>query len=476
VAFYVPPESSPRENQLPALPRLLDALCIALFLFAFVIHAGGGFRMRIGAVRVSFLSWPPALVAGVVLLVARHWRWPRPSVLDRAARMYRRLSSSTPWRDTWGIFIATRAGVLLAGLLSVYTIGFPDDPSRFRISENEALNLPARWDAGWYLSISTGGYRWDPEREAKRQNIAFFPGYPLAVYLLGRLFGGTIQSHVAAAVLLSHAAFLWALIYLYRLSREICGDTHRARDVILLIATYPFAVFYGAIYTESFFLLGSVGAIYEFNVRRWERATAWGLLVGLTRPNGFMLALTLAAIGLVQRIWTRTEIPTRTRIAALAAVASPLLGVALYSLYIWMLTGNPLQWSAQHAAWGRTFTGATPFVRSAQFAAEHGLERYARTAPFDLMNGIAAAFALVATIPVALRLGLPYAVFILANTLPPLLIGGFISIGRVTATMFPIFIWLATRQSSRTTMLIAVAFAMLQALAAALFYTWRPFV
>ena len=92
------------------------------------------------------------------------------------------------------------------------------------------------------------------------------------------------------------------------------------------------------------------------------------------------------------------------------------------------------------------------------------------------MNGIAAVLALAATIPVALRLGVPYAIFILSNLVPPLLVGGFISIGRVTATMFPIFIWLAARESSRTRTIVAIVFAMLQALGAALFYTWRPFV
>ena len=357
----------PRDGKvLSPLVRALDALSIALFLFAFVIHVGGGFRVRVGDLRVSFLSWVPPMAVGFALLIARHWWWARPSVLSRLVRVYRRVTSSVSWQETWGIFVATRVAVLVVGLLAIYTIGYPDEVPNFRVSKSEALNLPARWDAGWYLNIASGGYRWDPQRQERQQNIAFFPGYPLAIYLLGRFFGGSITAHVTAAVLLSHAAFLWALFYLFRLSRDLCGDGHRARDVILLIATYPFAVFYGAIYTESIFLLGAVGAIYEFNARRWGRAAAWGLIVGLTRPNGFMLALTLAAFGLAQRIWTRRDSSVRGRLAALAAVAAPVLGVALYSIYIWALTGNPLQWSAQHAAWGRTFTGAAPFVRSAE--------------------------------------------------------------------------------------------------------------
>ena len=464
------------EFPLPRWARVLDALSIALFLFAFVVHVGGGFRVRAGDLRVSFLSWMPLLAVGFALLVARHWWRPRPSLLERLARYCRRLTSSVGWLETWGIFIATRLSVLLVGLLAVYTIGVPDDTTRFRVSDNEAVNLPARWDAGWYLGIASHGYRWSTDRAARQQNIAFFPAYPLAIYVLGRVFGGSPVSFALAGSVLSHAAFLWALVYLYRLSRDRLGDAHRARDAVLLIATYPFAVFYGAIYTESIFLLCAVGAIYEFTTRRWWRAAAFGLLVGLTRPNGFMLALTLAAFGVSQGLWTRTDVPARARWSALATTCCPIVGVVAFSIYIWMLTGNPLQWSAQHAGWGRTFTGATPFMKSAEFAAEYGFEQYARNSPYELMNGIAAVFALALTIPVALRLGVPYAIFVLSNLVPPLLVGGFISIGRVTSTLFPLFMWLAFRESTRTTLVVAIVFAMLQALGAALFYTWRIFV
>jgi hypothetical protein len=470
-----PDVRSGHDDPVPQWVRVLDVLSIALLLFAFIIQLGGGFRLRVGPVRLSFLSWLPSFAVAAALLIARHWRQPRPTVLSRIGTAYRRLTSAVGWEETCDIFVATRVAVLVVGLLAVYTIGYPIELT-FRVSTNEAVNLPARWDAGWYLNVATGGYRWNPRDVGRHQNIAFFPGFPIAIYVVGRLLGGTIHAFVAAGVLISHVAFLWALIYLYRLARDLGGDAHRARNVILLIATYPFAVFYGAIYTESLFLLGAVGAIYEFRARRWARVAAWGVMIGLTRPNGFMLTLTLGALGLAQGLWTRSETPARHKIAALAATASPILGVALYSAYIGALTGNPLQWSAQHAAWGRTFTGATPFMRSAEFAARHGLEMYARSSPYELMNGVAAVFALAATIPVALRLGLPYAIFILSNIVPPLLVGGFISIGRVTATMFPIFVWLASRESPRTTVLVAVAFVMLQALGAALFYTWRPFV
>ena len=128
--------------------------------------------------RVSFLSWVPPMAVGFALLIARHSWWPRPSVLSRLVRVYRRITSSVSWQETWGIFVATRVAVLVVGLLAIYTIGYPDEVPNFRVSNSEAMNLPARWDAGWYLNIASGGYRWDPQHQERQQNIAFFPGYP----------------------------------------------------------------------------------------------------------------------------------------------------------------------------------------------------------------------------------------------------------------------------------------------------------
>jgi len=151
--------SSGSESSLPRWARVLDTLSIALLLLSFVIHIGGGFRLRAGPIRLSLLSWLPPMAMAVALLVARHWRLPHPTVLGRLARSYRRITSSSGWSDAWGIFVATRLAMFLVGLMAVYTIGIPDNELRFRVSENEALNLPVRWDAGWYLNITTGGYR-----------------------------------------------------------------------------------------------------------------------------------------------------------------------------------------------------------------------------------------------------------------------------------------------------------------------------
>jgi hypothetical protein len=58
--------------------------------------------------------------------------------------------------------------------------------------------------------------------------------------------------------------------------------------------------------------------------------------------------------------------------------------------------------------------------------------------------------------------------------IPPLYSMGAISLGRYTAPLFPIFLWLgATVPAERRPYWIAV-FAGFQALLSALFFTWRP--
>jgi hypothetical protein len=83
-------------------------------------------------------------------------------------------------------------------------------------------------------------------------------------------------------------------------------------------------------------------------------------------------------------------------------------------------------------------------------------------------------FALVMLWPVARRLGYAFALFILINVVPPMLAGGVLSMGRLTATLFPMFLALAVSVRPRAVTPLVTAFAIGQGLAAILFFTWRP--
>jgi hypothetical protein len=55
-----------------------------------------------------------------------------------------------------------------------------------------------------------------------------------------------------------------------------------------------------------------------------------------------------------------------------------------------------------------------------------------------------------------------------------MLAGGVLSMGRLTSTLFPVFLALAVTASPRTITALVIAFAAGQGLAAAIFFTWRP--
>lgn len=450
----------------------------------------GGFRVRIAGVRVALTS-PFRLLAWVAVLgVLRHLAAPQaPVYRDLPARL------AAAWRmpvlrTSVSVLAGTRLAVLFVGYLAVVTIGYPESGVAWRLFDNEFLNLQNRWDAGWYLSIAIEGYAYRPNSALEQQNFVFFPAFPIAMRVAGRLLGGASPFvYILGGTLVALGAFLGALVYLHRFARDMLDDDDRAGYAVWLIATFPFAVFFSAVYTESLYLLGAIGAFYHFRRREFWRAGAWGLLVGLTRPNGAFLSMPLAilAVAAWMPAWLAGgaaaakpfAAPPARRLRelapAVAAAAMPGVGLLLYSIFVWRLTGNPLEWAAGHQAWGRAYGGLSILVANRyEYLSQGGLYAYTAQRPLDLLNAIATMFVLAAAWPVARRLGLAYAALILVNMLPPLAAGGLMSAGRFSSVLFPAFVWLASVVPERQRPAWLAGFMAVQAFAAMLFYTWRP--
>jgi hypothetical protein len=453
--------------------RVLDSISVAGVLLALTILVTGGFREWMPWGRVSMTSWIRPLLIALTAVAVRHWLQARPTIVDRVTRAVRAGAAAPGVRAALPIFLSTRTFVFIAGLLAVALFGFREEAGPpWRIYQHEFLNLPARWDTGWYIGIAAEGYRWQPSRTSVQQNIAFFPAYPMLMRY-GALF--LARELMWTGVLISWASFFAALVYLYRFTSERFGD-ERGRATLALLATYPFALFFSTAYTEALFLLALVGACYHFERDQLWKAGAWGLLAGLTRPNGCLLSVVLACIAVrpwfaggaaVSAEWKRFA--TRIGVAAL-----PGIGMLMYSAYIYLLTGHPLQWAAQNAAWGRVYRGLDMLVADQAGVINQAVYTFAATPTIDALQLTAATFVLVAIWPVFRVLGFAYAVMIAVNVIPPLLMGGVLSMGRVTSVLFPAFIWLALMVPPRHLVGWSVAFAMVQAICAAAFFTWRP--
>ena len=442
-------------------------MSLLLAFVSAIVAVSGGFRAHVGGVRIAATSPLPLLAWCIAIAAARHLAVPQQPLYREFPHRIAAWSRVPAIRAAASAVLGTRPVMLFVGYLAVFMFGFANGRAPLRHFSNELLNLPVRWDAGWYLQIVTDGYSYAPGDPAVQQNIVFFPAYPVLMRVVGRLLGGEMTGYVAAGMIVSIASFFGALVYLYAFARDRYGDDV-ASGTIWLLAAYPFAIFFGALYTESLFLLGTVGALYHFSRQQFGRAACWGLLVGLTRLNGALLVLPLALLAIPSST-------PRMKLEALGAAAAPGIGLVIYTLFIWRLTGNPIAFATSQMAWGRTYGGlGTLVARQYSILANAGLSGYVGTPGYDVLNAIGAAFAIATVWPVTRRLGLPYGVFMVINILPALANGGLLSAGRFSSVLFPAFIWLATAVPSNHRASLIATFAALQAFGAALFYTWRP--
>lgn len=484
-------------NDTRPLPRwalIADVVALVLLATAIWIDLSGGFVTRVLGVRVAMRSVVRPLRTALIIIAVRHLFVRRPSLLNTVRlgvagllRTVRAASSALArWpaiADITPIFIATRFSVILVGWLALVTFGYAPGAPAFRVSRSELGNLPMRWDAAWYMSITLDGYQW-VENPRGALNVAFFPAYPMLVRAAGlfRLTKDRADVAVWVAVAVSLVAFFAALVYLHRLARSLT-DADTARDATIFLSAYPFALFYSAAYTESLFLLCAIAAFFHQARQQPGRAAVWGLLAGLTRPNGALLGASLGLMalgGLWRWLGTARELRGALRRAllsslpALGAASAPVAGVLVFSIVVWYHTGNPFQWiEIQRIGWAKTAADFSLFWGSVEQVQKQGLLLYFETLPVDTLNLAATLFALVSVWPVTVRLGLPYGVFVALTTLLPLANGGLLSMGRYTSVLFPTFIWLAMAVPPRFRSPVVFVFATLQAIVAALFYTWR---
>src|SRR5205085_9269424 len=187
-------------------------------------------------------------------------------------------------RSAAATFFLTRAAVLCLAVFADLSAGphlgggtAAYDQAKFDVPSlthplgglgNMLLSPLARWDAVWYLGIAAHGY----EHAASGQ-AAFFPLYPLLVRGLGELGGGSGGALLIASYLVSLGAFGCALYLLYRLVELELGR-RVARTALLLLALFPASLYFGAPYSESLFLLASVGAFYAARTGCWAWAGA----------------------------------------------------------------------------------------------------------------------------------------------------------------------------------------------------------
>ena len=343
----------------------------------------------------------------------------------------------------------------------------------------ELVIQPMRnWDGVWYSLIASEGYDYHPA------TTAFWPLYPMSMRVLSDILDTRVET---AGVLLANLAFFFALIVFQRLVRREWGN-EIANRALWLLAFFPTAFYFSAVYSESFFLLFSLLAFYLAGGGKWWQAGLAGLLAALTRNAGFMLVVPLGIMFLKQhgyhpRDWPRTWL----------AIGLPALGPLVYMFALWRMYGDPLLTIDAQKGFAREQAMPWTSFRMALDQMDFGWLRDLLSSPTWTTltsQSVRAGFAesetldtmlVLLAIPLLIygfvRLPLEYAIFPLMLYLLPLFspstVHPLMSMSRFLIVMFPLFIALAILTRRQLTFTLAlVPSIVLLALLTAQFATW----
>jgi hypothetical protein len=371
------------------------------------------------------------------------------------------------------VFIAALAfrvfTALVAFLANVVFPAYQDQGFSVFRQEHLFWDTFARYDSGWYHGIASQGYIYGA---GGRNNLAFFPVYPMLMRAGGTLLGGRQEDYYFAGIVVSWLAFAAAMTVLYRVALLDLPRPAAVRAV-MYAAAFPFAYFFGMVYSESVFLLAMVLTVYALRTRKWVVAALSGAVMTATRVTGVMAVPGLALIA-----WRVAGADRRSQMLALAAVAASMAGIGLYSLFNYQMSGTPFAWYDAITFWGYR-PGGNPFggvlgllqalvTRPYQFLATE------RMAPYDTLNALSALGALALLPLIVRRFNAGYALIVLAGLLLPLSSGQFEGLGRYCSVQFPIALGLASLTGEIRHHVLLAGSAVLYAIGLAMFVTVHP--
>ncbi len=334
----------------------------------------------------------------------------------------------------------------------------------------------ARWDSTFYLGIADAGYFFMPGQQGA---VAFFPLYPLLVAVL-KVFTG---SGLAAGVIVSNLSFLSALIFLYRLAEDELSSARLAGKTVFLLAAFPTAFIFSAVYAESTFLLFSVGTVYFARHRAWAWAALFGLLCTACRIVGVLvwgivllewLSVHGWRFGAMHRraAWAGAWRGLRSDTRSLLTICMIPVGLLSYMLFLWLKFGDPVAFWTTQRAWGRQMgEPLTIFSGAARNMLKIDLTMV-NISYLDLLNLIAFAVGIAMAVAVWRKLGESFAIYTVFSLLIPAS-SGIGSMSRYILAVFPLFmmlsIWVQRVWLGRA---LAVGFGVFLGIFTAQFVNW----
>jgi hypothetical protein len=373
----------------------------------------------------------------------------------------------------WPVAVQKLASIVLVFISFAFIDHYFGNPSSLDSKWTERLSA---WDGRSYLHLAKDWY--SPGDPA----CAFYPLFPFLIRIVSPILGG---SFFASGLLLSNIfSVAWAFLF-YRFVSAKHGETIALTSLTLLL-TFPGAICFGLIYSESLFLFLVMLLFVGIHDRKLWLACLSGCLLSLTRPVGILLVLPFAW-QLAETIWRvennscqtlegdsaalpRSEgdvhvscsagnLSLNSNIIASKAhsigrlssvilsqmqtyvILAICLGFGMYLVLMYHATGNPFEAFRAEDAYPNTpstanIIDASGLVRAfLNFRLVHGMQ--------DSMIDRFIFVLFLVTLPAIWRLDRTYFFYALAVGMVPAMSSWFISYNRYVELCFPMFVVLA---------------------------------
>jgi len=326
--------------------------------------------------------------------------------------------------------VVWRLAVLAIAALATYFLPVKDCCRGFgaNLSPAYLANIWANFAGKDFLDLARFGYG----LPLSPSTYVFFPLFPIVI----RFLTTVIPDYLASGLILVHVSLACALYYLYQLVRLDFKETI-AKNTLLLLMLFPTAFFFGAVYTESFFLLLIVLSFYLARKGNFFLACLFGLFASATRLAGIFLWPAL-----VIEMWQNAR-----RSPSLVWLLLPPLGFLSYMKHLNLRAGDPFIFLKTTPEYGPNI------VINKLILLHQVFFRYAKmllgselisplyfTVLFEFVVGI---LFLILTVLAFRKLRRSYAIYALLSYLVPTFTGTFASLPRYVLTIFPGFILLS---------------------------------
>lgn len=290
----------------------------------------------------------------------------------------------------------------------------------------------ANFDGEHYLAIAINGY--------KPLEQAFFPIYPTLISFFSKPFSydpiSTITVSTISGLLISNIAFIFSLIFLWELLR-IDYQQKIASLTLIILLIFPTSFYFGAVYSESIFMLFSILSFYFARKGYWFLATFSGIISSATRVFGVILLPAL----LVEAVKLKAPFSR-----AFWIIFIP-LGFVGYMVYQFLTVGDPLAFYRLQELVGEQHQSGIILLPQVYF-------RYIKMlSTVDIHNPIYQTIVLEFAVGIAFfllpiygyfkKVRLSYLVYAMLAFLLPTIQGSFSSVPRYVIVFFPSFLALA---------------------------------